>query len=76
MTEIYANVRDDVKKIGELAWKIALAQNNPADAANFLNNVTNYYTHYYTEEEIEFLRFYFNMKMEMIKNEQNNSDQR
>lgn len=76
MTEIYANVRDDVKKIGEFAWKVALAQKNPIDASEFLNNVTNYYKHYYTEEEIEFLRFYFNMKMEMIKNEQNDSDQR
>ena len=67
MTEIYANVRDDVKRIGEFAWKVALAQSNPADAANFLNNVTNYYKHYYTEEEIEFLQFYFHTQMEMMK---------
>ena len=67
MTEIYANVRDNVKKVGEFAWKVALAQNNPADAAIFLDNVTNYYKHYYTEEEIEFLQFYFHTQMEMMK---------
>ena len=67
MTEIYANVRDDVKRIGDFAWKVALAQNNPADAAAFLDNVTNYYRHYYTEEEIEFLQFYFHTQMEMMK---------
>lgn len=67
MTEIYANIRDDVKRIGEFAWKVALAQNNPASAAAFLDNVTNYYKHYYTEEEIEFLQFYFHTQMEMMK---------
>ncbi len=67
MTELYKNVRDEVKSVADFAWKVALAQDNPVDAANFLNNVTNYYKHFYTEEEIEFLQFYFNMKMEMMK---------
>ena len=70
MTEIFANVRDDVKKIADLAWKVALAQNNPADAATFLDNVTNFYKHYYTEEEIEYLRFYFNAKMQTELNKE------
>ena len=69
MTEIYDNVRDGVKQVAELSWKVAVALNNPMQAAEFLNNVTNYYRNYFTEEEIEFLQFYFNMKMEMIKNE-------
>ena len=67
MTEIYSNIRDEVKTIAELSWKIAVALNNPLDAANFLNNVTNFYRNSYTEEEIEFLQFYFNMQMEMMK---------
>ena len=69
MTEIYENVRDEVKELAELSWIIATRQKNPLDAANFLNNVTNFYKNVYTEEEIEFLQFYFNIKMEMIKNE-------
>ena len=67
MTEIFANIGDEVKDIAETAWNIALAQKNPLDAANFLNNVTNYYKNIYTDEEIEFLQFYFNMKLEMMK---------
>ena len=40
---------------------------NPIDAANFLNDITNYYDKILTEEEVNFLRFYFNMKMELMK---------
>ena len=67
MNEIFKNVRQEVKNVAEFAWKIALAQPDPAAAASFLDNVTNYFKHSYTEEEIEFLRFYFNMQMEMMK---------
>ena len=35
--------------------------------ARFLNTVTEYYRNLYSEEEIEFLQFYFQMKMEMMK---------
>ena len=67
MTEIYENVSDSAKEIASIAWKIAIALNNPASAANFLNSVTEYYRNSLTEEEVEFLQFYFNMKMEMMK---------
>ena len=67
MQEIFANVGDEVKEIADIAWRLTLMQKNPLDAANFLNNVTNYYNNILSEEEIEFLRFYFNMKREMIK---------
>ncbi len=67
MTEIYDNISEETKEIARLAWKVAIAQNNPASAADFLNNVTEYYRNSLTEEEIEFLRFYFKMQMEMMK---------
>ena len=67
MTELYKDIRNEVRSTAETSWKIALAQHNPMEAANFLNNVINYYRHFYTEEEIEFLQFYFNMQMEMMK---------
>ena len=67
MIEIYANVSDQVKEVADIAWRLTMAQKNPLDAANFLNNVTNYYANILTEEEQEFLQFYFQMKMEMIK---------
>jgi hypothetical protein len=67
MTEIYDNISEEAKEIARLAWKVAIAQNNPVDTANFLNTVTEYYKNSLTEEEIEFLRFYFKMQMEMMK---------
>ena len=69
MTELFTNVRDEVKETADMAWRLAISQKNPINAAEFLNNTTNYYRNIFTEEEIEFLQFYFNMKMEMIKNE-------
>ena len=67
MTEIFENVRDEVKDIARIGWNLALMQESPVDASDFLNNLTNYYSNRYTEEEIAFLRFYFNMQLEMIK---------
>lgn len=67
MTELFENISDEVKEVARLGWNVALAQDSPIDASNFLNNLTNYYSDRYTEEEIAFLRFYFNMQLEMIK---------
>ena len=67
MQEIFENVSDKTKEIAEMAWRLAMAQDNPMDAADFLNNITNYYDKILSEEEVNFLRFYFNMKMELMK---------
>ena len=66
MNEIYKNVSDSAKEIASIAWQVAIALNNPASAADFLHNVTEFYRNSLTEEEVEFLQFYFNMKMEMM----------
>ena len=67
MQEIFNNIKDEVKEVAEIAWKLALMQKDPMKAAKFLNTVTEYYKNLYSEEEIEFLQFYFQMKMEMMK---------
>ena len=67
MTELFTNVSKVAKDIAELSWKLASVQKDPLNAANFLDNVTNYYSNLLTEDEIEYLRFYFNMKLEMMK---------
>lgn len=67
MMELYPNVSEKVREIAEIAWRLTLAQKNPIDAAEFLNSVVNYYNDQITEEEAEFLQFYFDMKMEMMK---------
>ena len=69
MTEIFTNISSNVKSTVEAAWNIAAAQKEPAQAVEFLNNFTNYYSHLYTDEEMDFIRFYFNMKMEELKNQ-------
>ena len=69
MNEIFTEVSDDIKHAAEAAWKIALNK-NPVEAAQFLSDITNYYRNLMrSPEEIKFLQFYFNMKMEMMKNE-------
>ena len=65
MIELWENINDKTKEYAEQAWTLAIAMLNPADAANFLNDITNNYIG--TQKEVDFLRFYFNMKMEMIK---------
>lgn len=65
MQEIFENVSNETKEIAGIAWRLAMAQKSPAAAAEFLDNVTNYYKAILTEEEVEFLRFYFHMQMEM-----------
>ena len=67
MTELFKNINSNVKKYAKAAWTLAMAQKDPAKAADFLNIVTNYYNTIGTPEEVEFLRFYFNMQMEMTK---------
>lgn len=67
MQEIFKDVSQQTKEIADLAWRIATVQPDPIAAANFLDMVTNYYDKILSENEIEFLRFYFNMKMEMMK---------
>ena len=67
MTEIFDNISDTVKGRADIMWKIALAQSTPLQAAKFLNTVTEYYRRRWTEEEMEFLEFYFQMQMEMMK---------
>lgn len=67
MTEIYANISEQVRELAKLAWKIAMMHTNPINSAKFLNTVTEYYRNILTDEEIEFLQFYFQTQMEMMK---------
>ena len=66
MEEIFKNVRQEVKDTAKTALSLALKQTNPIKAAEFLNTVTNFYKPLYTEEEIEFLQFYFSLQLEMM----------
>lgn len=67
MQELFENIRPEIKRVAEGAWNLTMAQENPASAAELLNSVVEYYRNIYTEEEVEFLQFYFQMRMEMMK---------
>ena len=69
MTEIYADIAPEIKVAAETAWKIAKAQKTPLEAAEFLHRVMEYYEKTLTEYEVEFLQFYFQLQMEMMRNE-------
>lgn len=67
MIEIFKDISNETREIAEQAWNIVMAQESPINAAEFLNSVVEYYRNVLSEEDIEFLQFYFNMKMEMMK---------
>ena len=67
MIEIFADISDDIKQKAEAAWNEAINKHNPIAAASYLSDITESYRETWTEEEIEFLQFYFQMRMEMIK---------
>lgn len=69
MIEIFADIDDEIKSKCNIIWKIALAQDDPMKAAKFLNNITEHYRNKWTEEEINFLQFYLQTQMEMMKND-------
>ena len=67
MLELFEHIRPEVKKVAEGAWKLTISQHTPQEAAELLNTITNYYKLIWTQEEVEFLQFYFKMQMEMMK---------
>ena len=67
MTEIFADISDNVRNKADIIWRIAINQPSPAQAAKFLNDITEYYRMKWTEEEVDFLQFYFQTQMEMVK---------
>lgn len=65
MIELYSNISNKVKSLAETLWLIATSNSDPIRAAEFLSNAISYYEHILTEEEINFIRFYINIKLEM-----------
>lgn len=69
MKELYANVSDSIKTLTHYWVELALRQNNPMDGARMISNLVDSCS---TEEEKEFVDFYFNLKLEQLLNESNN----
>lgn len=70
MTEIFETISRDARDAAESAFNLAILLKTPANSADFLHNFTEYYIAVHPEPNIrEFLQFYFNMRMEDLKNE-------
>lgn len=67
MIELYSDINDTIKEDAETIWNIALSMNNAHKAAKYLNDSIALYRDTHTEEEVDFLDFYFQMQMEMVK---------
>lgn len=67
MIELFTNIRQEVKEIAETSVDLALIQKDPKRAAVFLDSVVRYYTNFYTDEEINFLKTYFQIKLELMQ---------
>lgn len=68
MKEIFANISTETKLGAELIFKSALKAQNPKKMLKILNE----YTNSFSGEEQDFIRFYFNLRMEQMFNESNN----
>ncbi len=69
MIEIFPNIPQEVRNSAAMMFDLASMQHNPLKMVQMLNEYTNTCEN---EEEIEFLRFYFNLRMEQMKNESDN----
>lgn len=76
MEELFPNISEKTRKQAELAW--ILAKDSPAPiAGEMLSHFTDFYGTIASEEDAtEFLRFYFNMKLEEEKKNDDTSSER
>lgn len=66
MTELFIDIPEKVKTNAKLIFDLAMMQPNLLDAVKMLDSYTNSCLNH---EEKEFCDFYFNMRMEQLKNE-------
>lgn len=69
MIEIFTNIPEEVKRQTELVANFIFSNFKPEVGLKFMES---YLTSCENEEEKDFIRFYFNMRMEQLLNENNN----
>jgi len=67
MKELFPYINDNVKDAAKMIWNLALSYSNPEKSAHVLIKMTDYFKNFFNRDEIEFLQFYFNTQMEMMK---------
>jgi len=68
MTELFTEIPEEVKTNAKFIFDLAMIQPSLLDAVKMLDSYTNSCIN---QEEKEFCDFYFNMRMEQLKNESN-----
>ena len=66
MTELFPNISQLMRDYAALVWQQA-KQMSPDNAVKLMSMTTNAFEKEGLEEEADFLRFYFNLQMEMMK---------
>ena len=66
MIELFPGIPEQVRKNAEFMFEMALRQKNILSTIKVLNEYTETCS---SEEEKEFVEFYFNMRMEQLLNE-------
>lgn len=66
MTELFADIPDEVREGTEFMVNLALMQKNPLSAVRM---VKEYADSCLNDYEREFVDFYFNLRLEQLKNE-------
>lgn len=69
MVEIFTNIPEEVKKQTELVANFIFSTLEPEAGLRFMES---YISSCENEEEKDFIRFYFKMRMEQLLNENNN----
>lgn len=65
MTEIFTNIPEEVKEQTKLIVNFIFSQLDPESGLKFIES---YISSCENEEERDFIRFYFNMRMEQLLN--------
>ena len=68
MIELFTDIPQDVKSQAEYCFNLSLNFNNPMQSAEMLDNFIKYYEAIHPEY-CDFIRFYFNIRLEALKNE-------
>ena len=67
MTELFPDISQQVRDYAAFIWNQARQKQSPIEAVALLETATRNFESAGLEEEADFLRFYFNLQMEMMK---------
>lgn len=67
MTELFPNIPQQIHDYAAFIWEQAKKKKSAIEASELLERATKIFDDEGLEEEADFLRFYFNLQMEMMK---------